>query len=451
MQVLTDQYKYLKFTSLENTVFWDFYTLSNKNIIDSKYPLVKLNQVITQRKGFITIDDSKIYKRCRVQVHAKGVVLRDEVIGKEIKTKKQQLCKTNDFLVAEIDAKVGGFGIVPEELENAIVSGHYFLFEIDTNKLLTEFLGIVVKQTHFSKQVKSTGSTNYAAIRPAHVLGYQIPLPSIEEQKELVNAYNKKVKEAQELAQQAKDLEGEIERYLFDALGYKQKTMNPVQTIGTLKIIDYLVMEKWGFDKNNYFNKLELTKSYDVKKISDICTVSSGGTPSRDRKEYYTGVIPWIKTGEVINGVIYDTEEKITEDAVANSSAKIYPKNSLIIAMYGQGLTRGRTAKLGIDASTNQACAVLFNIDSSRVLTDFLWIYLIGEYDRLREMASGNNQPNLNAQMIKNYKIIIPPILIQSEIIAKYNLFRQDKMNLISQSQLLKQQAEQDFERAIFN
>lgn len=61
--------------------------------------------------------------------------------------------------------------------------------------------------------------------------------------------------------------------------------------------------------------------------------------------------------------------------------------------MYGQGLTRGRTAKLGIDASTNQACAVLFDIDNSIILTDYLWMYLMGEYDRLRELASGNSQP----------------------------------------------------------
>ena len=62
--------------------------------------------------------------------------------------------------------------------------------------------------------------------------------------------------------------------------------------------------------------------------------------------------------------------------------------------MYGQGKTRGRTAKLGVDATTNQACAVLHNIDNSKVLTDYLWIYLMNEYDRLRELASGNNQPN---------------------------------------------------------
>ena len=77
------------------------------------WPRVKLGEVLTHRKEFITIDDFARYKRCRVQLHAQGVVLRDEVPGAEIKTKKQQVCRTGEFLVAEIDAKLGGFGLVP--------------------------------------------------------------------------------------------------------------------------------------------------------------------------------------------------------------------------------------------------------------------------------------------------------------------------------------------------
>lgn len=192
MQEIVSTYKYLNFSTFSETVFWDYYSLSNKKLIHSKYPLVKLNEVLIHRKGYITIDDTQIYKRCRVQIQGRGVVLRDEIIGKEIKTKKQQLCKADDFLVAEIDAKVGGYGIVPSNLEDAIVSGHYFLYQIRKDKLLPEFLGLVVKQNEFSKQVKSTGSTNYSAIRPYHVLEYQIPLPSLKEQKKIIDTYNNK-------------------------------------------------------------------------------------------------------------------------------------------------------------------------------------------------------------------------------------------------------------------
>ena len=98
--------------------------------MSSVWPIVELGSVVKQRKEFIEINDLDIYKRCRVQLHSKGIVLRDEVQGAEIKTKKQQVCRAGEFLVAEIDAKVGGYGIVPNSLNGAIVSSHYFLFGI---------------------------------------------------------------------------------------------------------------------------------------------------------------------------------------------------------------------------------------------------------------------------------------------------------------------------------
>ena len=117
--------------------------------------------------------------------------------------------------------------------------------------------------------------------------------------------------------------------------------------------------------------------------------------------------------------------------------------------MYGQGKTRGRTAKLGVDATTNQACAVLYNIKDD-VLTDYLWIYLMNEYERLRELASGNNQPNLNSEMIKKYQVVIPPKDVQKSIISDYQKLKNSQKDKFQQAQQLKKQALLDFENAIF-
>ena len=156
--------------------------LSSKSI----WPTVPLGAVLRHRKAFIVIDDLHTYKRCRVQLHAQGIVLRDELTGAEIKTKNQQVCRAGDFLVAEIDAKVGGFGIVPEELDSAIVSSHYFLFEIDTQALDKRFLDYYVRTSAFREQVYAQGSTNYAGIRPRDVPGYSMRLPPLTEQRQLV-------------------------------------------------------------------------------------------------------------------------------------------------------------------------------------------------------------------------------------------------------------------------
>ena len=143
---------------------------------------VRLGEVLRHRKEFITIDDLETYKRPRVQLHAQGIVLRDSVPGALIKTKKQQVCRAGEFLVAEIDAKVGGFGIVPPDLDGALVSSHYFLFVANGDRLDRRYLGWFIKTPAFREQVEAQGSTNYAAIRPGDVLGYEIPLPPLAEQ-----------------------------------------------------------------------------------------------------------------------------------------------------------------------------------------------------------------------------------------------------------------------------
>lgn len=150
------------------------------------WPTVALGELIGHRKEFITIDDLKTYRRPRVQLHAQGIVLRDAVPGAEIKTKKQQVARAGEFLVAEIDAKVGGFGIVPDDLDGAIVSSHYFLYGHKPDRLDNKYLGWFVKTRAFRQQVEAQGSTNYAAIRPNDVLGYEIPLPSVDEQRHIV-------------------------------------------------------------------------------------------------------------------------------------------------------------------------------------------------------------------------------------------------------------------------
>jgi len=148
---------------------------------------IKLREVINFRKQFITINDAENYKLCRVQTKAKGVVLREVKLGTDIKTKSQQVCRTNDLIFAEMDARFGGYGIIPEELEGAVVSSHYFLYEIDQEKIDKQFLEYCLQMPWFQNQVVAKGSTNYAAIRPYQVLDYEIPYPSPSDQQQIIS------------------------------------------------------------------------------------------------------------------------------------------------------------------------------------------------------------------------------------------------------------------------
>ncbi|CAM3783883.1 Restriction endonuclease subunit S [Flavobacterium branchiophilum] len=414
------------------------------------------------------------------------VRLRDILIPYKKNVSKEEMIKNKWQIIAkinfggqlflrdfeEIHTYKGGLNLVPEnaiiyskinvrhgciyfnEIGNTPfgVSNEYPTFTFDETLISGDFLRKVLRSNAFKKLLNSkTSGISKARVKQDEFLDIEIPLPTLEEQNRIVASYNAKLQLAQQQEEQAKTLEMDIERYLFEELGVEHKKNSYEKKIGSfMKIYKYSEFDKWGANQNNS-NKIISNNSFKLKKIKDICTVSSGGTPSRERKEYYKGNIPWIKTGEVVNDIIYDTEEKITIEAIKNSSAKIYPKDSLIIAMYGQGATRGRTAKLGIDASTNQACAVLFNINNSVILTDYLWLYLMGEYDRMREMASGNNQPNLNAQMLKDYNVIIPPFEIQTKIINTINSFKSQIKELNVLSAKNKEEAIVEFEKEIFN
>lgn len=177
-----------------------------------QFPVVALGDVLRHRKEFITIDDTQQYKRCRVQLHARGVVLRDLVSGSDIKTKKQQVCRASEFLVAEIDAKVGGFGLVPDELDGAVVSSHYFLFEIDRTVLEPRYLDHYCRTERFRAQVEAQGSTNYAAIRPADVLAYTLPLPPVREQQAIVARLDSLAEKTREVEAHLDAVERDAER-----------------------------------------------------------------------------------------------------------------------------------------------------------------------------------------------------------------------------------------------
>ena len=147
-----------------------------------------LSKALRHRREFVTIDDETNYQRVTVQLHGRGIVARDVVRGSEIKTKQQKVIRANDFLVAEIDAKMGGFGIVPAPLVGAIVSSHYFTFEIDTRQLLPDFLAAFIRVGFVTKSIETSvrGSLNYAAIRPAHILRMQFPFAPVPVQQRVM-------------------------------------------------------------------------------------------------------------------------------------------------------------------------------------------------------------------------------------------------------------------------
>ncbi len=141
--------------------------------------------------------------------------------------------------------------------------------------------------------------------------------------------------------------------------------------------------------------------------LGEIALITSGGTPDRSKPDYWGGDIPWVTTGEIQFNTITDTTEKITTAGLRNSSAKLFPPGTLLMAMYGQGKTRGQVAKLGIEAATNQACGAILFSESSE--PDFYFQYLSWQYEELRELGNAGTQKNLSGGILKTVAVPVPP------------------------------------------
>jgi type I restriction enzyme, S subunit len=149
--------------------------------------------------------------------------------------------------------------------------------------------------------------------------------------------------------------------------------------------------------------------------LGEVLKTTSGGTPSRSNSNYYIGSIPWVKSGELNQNTIFKTEEHISEEAVINSSAKIFPKGTLLIALYGA--TIGKLAFLGIDAATNQAVCGIF--ENEAVESRFLYYYLFHNRRKLIEQGTGGAQPNISQTILKKLPIVIAPLPEQRAIVAR--------------------------------
>lgn len=170
-----------------------------------------------------------------------------------------------------------------------------------------------------------------------------------------------------------------------------------------------------------------------MAKLGELYKITSGGTPSRTHSEYYEdGTIPWVKTGDLKDKYLFETDEKISQLGLENSSARIYLKNTVLLAMYGA--TIGATSILKIDAATNQACAAFSPRED--VLPEYLYAFLESQKDRFTKDAVGGAQPNLSAGYLKNIEFGYPPLEQQIKITSTLNKI--DELLLLRKQQIAK-------------
>ena len=286
----------------------------------------------------------------------------------------------------------------------------------DRKKVIPEYLAWFLRSPQalswrFENQQTTVGLRN---LQTKEYLKQVLPVPLLEIQEQVVNYLNavENVNKESETAKLPEALEEQRHVVVrIEALAAR---------IAKAKYLREEISEEIELLLAAELKKLRyelLDGKFSKRKLGDVTQVTAGGTPSRDNPSYWNGNIPWIRTGELLDGDIYSSGEHITEEGMKNSSAKLFPKETILIALYGQGQTRGRTGRLMIEATTNQACcAILPTPDLLEPRFTQYWLRSL--YYEMREQNHGGAQPNLNSAMIKNIEISIPPLDEQRRIVA---------------------------------
>ncbi|MDK6862872.1 restriction endonuclease subunit S [Nosocomiicoccus ampullae] len=304
---------------------------------------------------------------------------KEEVTNLAVEECRMKVVPKNT-VVMSFKLTIGRLGITEKDLyTNEAIAA--FLIK-DKNLLLPEYLYYSLKGYNFDHLIDRAAKGK--TLNKRKLSEIYIPLIPIDNQKKIIEILNK------------------AENLLV-------KRQQQIEALSALKQSVFLDM--FG-DPNSTDCK------FVKKRIGEVFEVQTGKTPSRKRIDYWDKEeVPWIKTTEVQNVEINVNEEFITNLAMTESKLKLFSENTILIAMYGQGKTRGQSGILKFPATCNQACAAL--LPNEEMEMQFVWNQLLIQYDSLRALGRGGNQPNLNLSLVRGFEIIVPPNELQKKYADK--------------------------------
>ena len=345
-----------------------------------KWRRVKLGEILESSKECRFVEHPLDEKLISVQLHGKGAVQRVLSQEKAPSPFKGFVGREGQIVYSRIWARKGAIAKIGKDLDGVVVSSEFPLFNVcpvaDINYLIYAFQSSSFKQ---QLELAGAGTSGQNRIKEKAFLNFEIPLPPLGEQKRIA-----------------------------EILGGVSKAIHVVeQQIETTNQLE-----------KSLFNQFRRQYSALCSPIKNMCKVQTGATPSRKNSSYYDGGIPWVKTGEVNGGKIEETEEYITELAIQETNCRKFPIGTILVAMYGQGATRGKVGILNCAAATNQACAALIALACED--QEYIFAVLRNCYDELRNLGRGGTQPNLNLTLVKNFEIPWPEEFAREEFSQKW-------------------------------
>ena len=438
-------HRYLKFVDFSSVESWSSYSILGRKLDYTKqFPFVKIGKFLKRNKTAIKIEDAKAYKRATIKINGNGIFLRDEVLGNVIGTKNQFLITAKQFLLSKIDARNGAFGVVPNELDGGIITGNFWTFDVDYSIINPHFLTLITKTKAFQNlcQAASVGTTNRNYLQERDFLNFQIPLPSIAEQKAILDDYQQKIENAKQQETKAQTIEQSIEKYLFEELGIVEDSIS--NGFG-LKIIEYKSLERWDGKSSSSFNS-----KFSTVKVSELIKkISTGTTPPTNIKEYFEGDINFYAPSDLGKEMyLFNAERNISQKAIDDKKARVFEKNTLLFV--GIGSTVGKVGIIGNDYATSNQQITGLNFNN-RIFVEYAYYYFNYFTSVTIKEKTQATIPIVNQDKILNIPIPLPPLEKQKEIAKHISAIKDNIKSLKQNAETLKAEAEKEFEEKIFN
>lgn len=439
------------FASLPN---WSVqYLLQNTFSYNDKYDLFRIGDFLTRNKTTITVEDDQTYKRVTIKINNGGVYLRDTEKGVNIGTKSQFLVKDGQFLLSKIDARNGAFGVVPAEVNNAIITGNFWTFDVDYQQINPYFLSLMTTTPEFIIFCSnaSNGTTNRHYLQEDLFLEQKIPLPTLDEQNRLIDSYNLKISQADQQEEQALELEQSIEDYLFEKLGIKKG--KPTKRTKNLASISFKNLSKWSLD-SILKESIELEDGiYPCIKFEKLALFFKGGrTPSKNRKDFWSGDVNWTSPKDFKSDYLFKSEDNLTVLALKETGIEELPIGTFL-SVFRSGILRHSFPTMITKAKTtiNQDLKA-YQLDNSYVLNEYFLYFtqIFREYILSRTSKKGVTVESINTEEFLALPIPLPPLLIQEEIVSHISDVKERIRNLKDAASQNRQTAITDFEKEIF-
>lgn len=449
-------YKYISTISFSDLYNWSFqYAQKCENLFTNKYKCVPIGSFLVRIKDPVDIEDNQNYKRVSIKLYNGGITLRDIELGVNIGTKKQFRIKQGHFLLSKIDARNGAIGIVPESCNDAIITGNFWDFEIDTNKADPQFLSLLMTTDYFVKlfDKASNGTTNRHYLQEDLFLKTEIPLPSLEIQKEFVKKYNDKIKLAQEQEQKANDLEKNIEKYIFEMLGLK---ISKNSECAKLQFVNFMNVKLWGLDKISGNNAFSSSK-YKLCSLADNRNLYLDAFRGKSPKyEDNTNAIILNQKCNRLNSIDLQYAKTVSE-AWLNSIDDNFKTmgNDVIVNSTGEG-TIGRATCIDDDHTglLYDSHMLLLRLNTEFV-NPLYYTYLLNssfgqEQINYIKSAQSTKQTELGIDNLKLIKFPYPELDTQNEIVEHINELNNNIIHLCKQAEQNRIAAQEEFEKELF-